>query len=292
MEGYAASRKAEQVKDTAQTGHTQDQTSIVAVIDIGSTAVRMVIAQLDGDGSWKRLDRAGKPVGLGRDVFMSGYLSRDSIRQTIRILQGFRELLDGWKVDVSEVRAIATSAIREAKNRDAFLDRVLIRTGIRVQVVEGVEENHLTYLAVQHAVSSMRPQFSRSNALIIEVGGGTSEVMMLNRGKMVAAHSLRLGTVRIEQQLAPSADSEQYLEDYLRENIRATREIFTAEMPLSRVKFFVAVGGDARLAATAAGKKAAEQFSVIERADFEAFVACLQGSAVDDLVRELGVTYN
>ena len=266
--------------------------NIVAVIDIGSTAIRMVVAEIDSDGSWKRLDRAGKPVSLGRDVFMSGYLSRESIRRTIQILIGFRELLDGWNVRSEEVRAIATSAIREARNRDAFLDRVLMRTGIRVQVVEGVEENHLTYLAVQHAIGSMRPQFSRSNALIMEVGGGTSEIMMLRRGRIAAAHSLRLGTVRLQQQLASTPDRDQQIEEFLRESVRTAREVFNAEMPLARIKYFVAVGGDARLAASAAGKPVGDQFSLLEREDFEAFVAGLQGSGVDDLVRELNVTYN
>ncbi|MFP4378311.1 MAG: phosphatase, partial [Spirochaetales bacterium] len=62
---------------------------VAAVIDIGSTAIRMVIAQLDSDTEWTRLDRASKPVSLGRDVFMSGSLSRESMREAISILSGF-----------------------------------------------------------------------------------------------------------------------------------------------------------------------------------------------------------
>jgi exopolyphosphatase/guanosine-5'-triphosphate,3'-diphosphate pyrophosphatase len=259
---------------------------------MGSSAIRMVIAEIDARGEWKRLDRAAKPVALGKDVFMSGFLSRESMRQAIRILTGFREVLGSWQVADDDIKVIATSAIREAKNRDTFLDRVYIRTGFQIDIVEGVEENHLTYLAVRHAVDSLRPQFSRSNSMIIEVGGGTTEIMLLHRGKMAAAHSLRLGTVRIEQQVQPGWENGRQIEEYLRENIRVTQEILDAEMRLDRVKYFVAVGGDARLAASEVGRQEERNFRVIEREDFNAFLDQLEEYTVDEMVYKLEITYN
>jgi exopolyphosphatase / guanosine-5'-triphosphate,3'-diphosphate pyrophosphatase len=264
----------------------------VAVIDIGSSAIRMVVAEIGDGDALRRLDRVGKPVALGKDVFVTGFLSSESMRQTIRILSGFREVISGWGISDEDVRIIATSAIREAKNRDTFLDRVLIQTGFRVDIVEGVEENHLTYLAVQHAVRELRPAFSRTNSLIIEVGGGTTEIMLLGRGKMVAAHSLRIGTVRLEQQMMSSADSSTQLMEYLRESIRVTNEILNAEMPLERIKYFVAVGGDARLVASQVGTKEGDGFSVVGREAFTDFVRRFQSKSVDQIVGELNVTYN
>ncbi len=265
---------------------------IVAVVDIGSTAIRIVIAEIDEKGDWKRLDRATKPVPLGRDVFMSGHLTRETMLQAIRILSGFLEMLSGWHIGPKDVRVIATSAIREAKNRDTFVDRVFIRTGLRINIIEGVEENHLTYLAVQHAVHDMPGPFTRSSSLIIEVGGGTTEVMLLDRGNMVAAHSFRIGTVRIEQQVRPRWESNTQMEEYLRENLRGTLEIMNTELRLARVHYFVAVGGDARLAAARAGKKEAEHYWIIEKADFVEFLAQLAELSVDEIVTQLGVTYN
>ncbi|MFP4302460.1 MAG: HD domain-containing protein [Alkalispirochaetaceae bacterium] len=264
----------------------------VGVIDIGSTAIRLVIAEIEPDGNWHRLDRAIRPVALGRDVFMSGVLSADSMRQAIKILTGFRELLRGWQLDQKDVRVIATSAIREAKNRDTFVDRVQIRTGFQINIVEGIEENHLTYIAVQGAISSMRPQFSRSSAMILEVGGGTTEIMLLQRGKMVGAHSLRIGTVRMEQQVQPDVRSTERIEEYLRENIRVTREVLDTEMRLDRVRFFVAVGGDARLAARREGRQEGESFWVVEKKDFDRFVNYLRKTTMDEAVRDLGVSYS
>jgi exopolyphosphatase / guanosine-5'-triphosphate,3'-diphosphate pyrophosphatase len=265
---------------------------IVAVVDIGSTAIRIVIAEIDSEGDWKRLDRAAKPVPLGRDVFMSGHLSRETMLQAIKVLSGFLEMLSGWHIGPRDVRVIATSAIREAKNRDTFVDRVYIRTGLRINIIEGVEENHLTYLAVQHAVDDMPGPFTRSSSLIIEVGGGTTEVMLLDRGNMVAAHSFRIGTVRIEQQVRPRWESNKQMEDYLRENLRGTLEILNTELRLSRIHYFVAVGGDARLAAANAGKKEAEHYWLIEKSGFCAFLTEMQGLSIDEIVTRLRVTYN
>jgi exopolyphosphatase/guanosine-5'-triphosphate,3'-diphosphate pyrophosphatase len=266
---------------------------LVAVIDIGSTAIRVVIAEIRGSSDWVTLDRASRPLSLGRDVFIGGVLSAESMREAVVILKSFRELLEGWKIEPDAVRVIATAAIREAKNRDTFLDRVQIRTGFRIDVVEGIEENHLTYIAVQHAINDLRPQFARSSAMILEVGGGTTEIMMLQRGRMVAAHSLRIGTVRVEQQLQTphGIGTNDRVEEYLRENIRVNREVLNTELRLDRIRYFVAVGGDARIAAERVGTKEGEHFSVIERERFEAFLRELQRRSVDECVRELNLTY-
>ncbi|MDA3951689.1 MAG: HD domain-containing protein [Spirochaeta sp.] len=264
---------------------------IVSVIDVGSTAIRMVVAEINADSSWTRVDRASRPLSLGRDVFISGFLSTESMRDAVAILKGFKELLAGWKIQPDDVRVIATAAIREAKNRDTFLDRVQIRTGFRIDIVEGIEENHLTYIAVQHAINDLRPQFARSSSMILEVGGGTTEIMLLQRGRMVAAHSLRIGTLRVEQQVQPNMPDNDRIEEYLRENIRVNREVLNTELRLDRVKFFIAVGGDARIAAARVGHKEGEHFSMIDRERFDGFLRDLQRRSMEECVRELKLTY-
>ena len=266
--------------------------SIVAVIDIGSTAIRLVVAQMDSNREWQRLDRASRPVSLGRDVFMSGALSRESMQQAIAILSSFCELLDGWAVPEAARRVIATSAIREARNRDMFIDRVTVRTGLKIEVIEGIEENRLTFLAVQHAVSPMRDAFSRTNSMIIEVGGGTTEIMLLRQGTMVAAHSLRIGTVRMEQQARPVWANLARVTDYIRENIRVSQELLDSELKLKQIKCFVAVGGDARVAAYRVGTKTEEHYWTIAREVFAGFIEDLQDRTIDEMVQSLGISYS
>ena len=271
--------------------HTDTPPRLVAVIDIGSTAIRMIVAQINSDRTWTTVDRLTRPLSLGRDVFMSGYLNTHSMRDAVRILKAFRELLSGLRIAPDDVRVIATAAIREAKNRDTFLDRVQIRTGFRIDIVEGIEENHLTYIAVQHAINELRPQFSRSSSMILEVGGGTTEIMLLHRGRMVGAHSLRIGALRVEPHVRPNIADNDRIEEYLRESIRVNREVLNTELRLDRVRYFVAVGGDIRIAAARVGHREGEHFSIIDRVKFTEFLQDLQHRTLDECVRELKLTY-
>lgn len=267
---------------------------LVAVIDIGSTAIRLVVAEIRHTSQWTTLDRAVQPLSLGRDVFLRGFLSPQSMREAISILDRFKELLRGWAITPEDVRVIATAAIRESRNRDIFLDRVQVRTGFQINVVGGVEENHLTYLAVQHALNDLRPQFSRSSAMIIEVGGGTTELMILSRGRMAGSHNLGIGTLRVEQQVLGSTGTtvdNQRVEEFLREHVRVTRDVLNAEVRLEKVRFFVAVGGDARIAAARTGTREGELFSVISRDAFLDFLEQVRRRSVEQCVRDLNLTW-
>lgn len=119
---------------------------IVAVIEIGSTGIRLVVAGVEEGGGYKVLDRAGKQSRIGRDVFATGMVSREAMRESVAVLLSFRELLRGYGIAPKDARVIATSALREAQNRDTFVDRVALQTGFNVAIVEDIEENHLMYL--------------------------------------------------------------------------------------------------------------------------------------------------
>jgi exopolyphosphatase/guanosine-5'-triphosphate,3'-diphosphate pyrophosphatase len=241
---------------------------LVAVIEIGSTGIRLLVAELFSNKTFTILDRSNKPVALGKDVFTSGFISRESMQASITVLKEYQELLRGWKIPESDIHVIATSALREARNRDMFIDRVYLQTGYKVTVVEGIEENRLMYLAVRYALKSDRPQFSRSNSLIIEVGGGSTELMLLRRGKMVAAHSLRLGTIIIDQELRQTTGSNRYLERYLEEAVQHTCESLNVELDLRHVRTFIIAGSDARLVASRSGVELNKDCWVIDRKVF------------------------
>jgi exopolyphosphatase/guanosine-5'-triphosphate,3'-diphosphate pyrophosphatase len=144
---------------------------LVAVLEIGSTGIRLLVAEILSGGQWKAVDRAEKNISLGRDVFTSGGISRESLLECLLVLKNYRELLGGWGIRDGDIHIIATSALRAARNRDLFVDRVRQETGFRLSVVEGIEENRLMYLAVRFALKQDLPLFWRANSMIIEIGG-------------------------------------------------------------------------------------------------------------------------
>ena len=269
-----------------------ESNTLIAVIDIGSIAIRVLIAEVDESLEWRTLDRAERPVSLGRDVFGTGFIARETINQSLGILRGYREMLEGWRIEPGDVEVIATSALREARNRDTFVDRVMLRTGFQINVIEGIEESRLTYIAVRHAARERWNEISRSNAIILEVGGGSTEIMLLKRGKMVSAHSMNIGTARIEPRVTAASRSDSYLLRYLEEHIRTTRGVLETELSLKRIDHFIAVGSDARLAAAQAGSAADHLYSVIDRKSFVDFVEGLRDMSVDECVHKLQVSYN
>ncbi|MDR1899642.1 MAG: HD domain-containing protein, partial [Treponema sp.] len=259
--------------------------------EIGSTGIRLLAAEISPGGEWRVVDRAGRPVTLGRDVFTTGEVSRESFLECLQVLGNFRELLQGWGIAKEDIHVIATSALRAARNRDVFVDRVRQEAGFRITIVEGIEENRLMYLAVRFALKQDLNLFWRANSMIIEVGGGSTEIMLLRRGKMVAAHSIKLGTILIDQQRRQGVSSFRSLERYLSENIRNTALLLNTEMDLAHVRTLVAAGSDARVAAAFIGRELNEHSRVVERDSFFSFAEKVRDYSVEDCVQKLHIPY-
>jgi exopolyphosphatase/guanosine-5'-triphosphate,3'-diphosphate pyrophosphatase len=206
-------------------------------------------------------------------------------------MQNYRELLDGWGIGCENVHVIATSALRAARNRDMFVDRLRQETGFDLTIVEGIEENRLMYLAVRFAIKNDLPQFWRANSMIIEMGGGSTEIMLLRRGKMVAAHSLRLGTLLIDRHSRQAAGPRRSHERYLNENVRTTSEFLNAEMDLGYVRTFVIAGSDARFLAGQIGTELNEHCWTMDRDAYIQFVEKIRNYTPEDCVQKLHIPY-
>ena len=263
----------------------------VAVLEIGSTGIRLVIAEILSGAHWKVLDRAVRPVALGRDVFTSGELSRESLHECLTVLHNYREHLASWEIKDQNIHVIATSAMRVARNRDIFIDRVRQETGLQLRIVDGIEENRLMYLAVRFALKQDLPLFWRANSMIIEVGGGSTEIMLLRRGQMVAAHSIRLGTLLIEKQSKSGIDSYPYRENYLKESIKNTLGLLNAELDLAHVRTLVVSGSDVRIVAEQIGKELNENSRYIKRDNFSEFVDKIGKYSLKECVEKLKISY-
>lgn len=163
-----------------------------AAIDVGSNAMRLKIVGLEADGSVRSLHQQRAPVRLGHEVFLTGFLNEGLIEKAVEAFGEFRDAIDEWKV--RSIRAIATSATREAVNGDVLVQRVFSRTGIRLERISGVEEARLVQLAV-----SRRLDLRNKTVLVIDIGGGSVEFDVVHHGSIVYSNSLRLGAVRMHE---------------------------------------------------------------------------------------------
>ncbi len=218
----------------------------VAVLDMGATAIRMLVAELPPGEAPRILEEASRAVLLGKDAFTSGRLGSATIEATLRALEGFRRIMDGY--GVVRYRAVATSAVREAINRDTFLDRVRLRAGIDVEVIDGSEENRLSYLAVREALKG-HESMTDGDALLVEVGGGSADLSYLRRGEPVYSGTYALGAIRMRQNLAAFHGGHEQRARLFHRTVRNIVEDIRREFPLREARHFLATGGDARFAA-------------------------------------------
>ena len=264
----------------------------LAVIDIGSTAVRLEIAEVGPDGRLRTLDQLQKPVPLGKDTFTHGRISQASIQACVEILKGFRRVMEEYGVTTpGQIRAVATASVREAENRDTFLDRIYMATRINVEAIEEAEETRLTYLAVQGIVKH-EPDLQKGDALIVEVGGGDTELLLLRDGRVTYSNTFRLGTLRMRETLDQHRAPEKRVPAILAQHIQLTVDQLRRSVPVSRAPRLVAVSGDARFAASHLSAEWAGQFLArLEVKPFAAFAKKLAPLSADELVRAYRVSY-
>jgi len=255
----------------------------VAVLDIGSSAIRLVVAEALPGQPARIIEEASRGVLLGKDTFSHGRLGASTIDATLRALEGFRRIMDTY--GVVRYRAIATSAVREAANRDAFVDRVRLRTGIEIEIVDGSEENRLTYVAVREALRG-HAVLTTGNTILVEVGGGSADISFLRDGEPVFSGTYALGGIRLRQSLASWHGSHVQRMGLLRRHIHNVVEDIRREMPLAEAEHFVALGGDVRFAAgrTDGEEDAPGPVRVVPSETFKALCDQIASSDVDQLV--------
>ena len=271
---------------------TNTSNTVLAAIDIGSSAIRMDIAEEHSDGTLYHLESLKKGVQLGKDVFSAGSLSEESIRAACEALRDFKKVMDSY--GVARYRAVATSAVREATNTDTFLDRILMSTGLNVEVIDGSEENRLTYSAVLESLPKV-PGFDSGGeaySLIVEVGGGSTDVTLLRGLEPVQSGTYPLGPVRLWASTnAASGTRDQRLRIQKRQIANVLTNIKRA-LPIKEAVGYIAVGGDVRFAARAiTGSTPNSGPWLVAREAFTEFVESLMRLTVDALVQKFSFSY-
>jgi exopolyphosphatase/guanosine-5'-triphosphate,3'-diphosphate pyrophosphatase len=218
----------------------------VAVIDIGASAIRLLVAEAAEGREVLVLEDLSRGVLLGKDTFTNGRLGAASIEATLKALEGFRRVIEGY--GVVHYRAVATSAVREALNRDTFVDRVRLRTGIDVEVIDGSEENRLTYVAVRECLRG-HEALAGADALLVEVGGGSADISYLRNGEPIRSGTYPLGSIRMRQSLHSWRGTNEQRMRLLKRHMHNVVGDIKRESQLQNAKYFIALGGDMRFAA-------------------------------------------
>ena len=264
----------------ASDGAVRAPSGPVAVIDLGASAVRLVVAQIEPGRPPVVLEEASRGLQLGRDTFSSGRIGPSTMDAAVRAFAGFRSIMDGY--GVVACRAVATSAVREAANADIFLDRVRVRTGITIDVIDGSEESRFTYLATRERLRN-HPVAEAEHALLLEVGGGSADLTRLERMQPTQSGVYPIGAIRLRQMLASWHGPHEQRIRLLTRHIANVVYDVAQELRLAEATDVIALGSDIRFAA-ARLVEPVDGFRTVARDQLVSFVTEVERLDEEDLV--------
>lgn len=205
----------------------------IAAIDLGSNALRAVVAQYDG----KTLDiirsvRIG--LRLGEDVFKTGTISRKKMIATEEAFIGLFQLFVEY--NVTNLYPIATSAMRDAKNGKILSNKILKSTGIDLKTISGLKEAKLIIDAVSSQI-----KLNKRLAVLMDIGGGSTEISIIKDKEVLASHSFNIGTVRLLD-----IKNHDELESYIKKQLSPVIKFIKKHTKKKEIDYFIGTGGNLR----------------------------------------------
>jgi exopolyphosphatase / guanosine-5'-triphosphate,3'-diphosphate pyrophosphatase len=228
-------------------------------LDVGSSSIRFTIASVDPEGIIRERVSRRYPIRLGRGAFSSGALEPGSIRAAVEVCLEFRGAID--RFGVVAYRAVATSAVRDATNGNELISAVRSAADVELETIDGIEEAALIWRGVSRKLP--RPA---ATWLLADVGGGSTEITLVDGGTAIWSRSFPLGTVRTLESLPRGAEAP--LDD-IRERVGKT--IGKLDLPPvasgRTIQGIVLTGGNAEVAAgLASGRRSRRQGAEISLA--------------------------
>jgi exopolyphosphatase/guanosine-5'-triphosphate,3'-diphosphate pyrophosphatase len=191
----------------------------LGVLDIGTNSIHIVIVEIGRESAFEIVARAKDMTRLGDGTLKSGFIPRDKLERGVAVIKHFAQLARNR--GVSKILGVATAAVREASNGGEFVDRVQREAGIKVRTITGEEESRLIHLAVRHFMD-----LSRRPALLVDIGGGSAELIVGTDKEMTFARSLKLGSARLKDlfisKVPVSKGDHEHIHRHLRETLAPT----------------------------------------------------------------------
>ncbi|HPI39887.1 MAG TPA: hypothetical protein PLJ21_03735 [Pseudobdellovibrionaceae bacterium] len=211
----------------------------LSAIDIGSNAIRMIVAETPRTDAlqFKTIKKLRAPLRLGAQVFLTGQIAPLDIEIATQIFKDFQKENELFKV--KKCKAVATSATRDAKNQSDFLSAVFNASGIKIEVIDGVEEARLIHLAIKKKYNLLQ-----KNALLIDVGGGSVEVSFSQNAQLTSTQSFPLGTVRLIDELKKRKATEDKTSLIIAEQLNPLSHHIHAHIDKNPVTFAIGTGGN------------------------------------------------
>lgn len=219
---------------------------VAAAINVGSNYLQMVIGEIAAGGHISILEDVFQPTDIGRDTFAGGRIERETVQETCDTLRGFAQLMKDY--GVKTYRAVATSGMREAENREYVLERIRLKTKIDVEVINTAQERFFMYKALRNYLPEPVLTFPEAS-LVVNIATGGVETSIYKKGTLKLTEYIKIGSLRLRETLADlegkTFDFPGVIEKYIDSKLYLLNSVIRNENPAN----FIVLGSEARTVA-------------------------------------------
>ena len=207
-----------------------------AAIDVGSFELELGIYEMSYKTGIQRIDHVRHVIALGRDTYSTGKISYGLVEEMCQVLEEFVQIMKSYKV--RDYRAYATSAMREAHNRQIILDQIRVRTGLTVRIISNSEQRFISYKAIAAKAAEFNKIIQKGTA-IVDVGFGSAQLSLFDKDSLVTTQNLPLGTLRVRGLLAriPATVEEhkQHIEEIVDNELFTFRKMYLKDREITNL---------------------------------------------------------
>lgn len=258
-----------------------------AAIYVGSSEIAMKIYEISGKKSFKKIDGVSSIIELAKDTYSKKIISMDLVRQVVDVLNGFKEKMKEYRV--TDYRAYATSAVREANNKDVILDIIKRQTGFNVDILSNSEQRYINYKGLVTSYENFHAVASKNTAFL-DVGAGSVQISLFDKNNLVVTENIPIGAVRIRDYLSiigkRTGRLDQILAEFVESDIATFRNIYLND---KEIKNIIAVGEVVN-----ALKKIAPELDIsekISRAQFDAMYQRILSMTPEQISEKYGIPF-
>lgn len=212
---------------------------VIAAIDIGSSYIKMVVSQLRGDGSIENFEKLTYPTDIGADTFSTGKISLETALKTCETLTTFKAIMKTYKV--KKYKAVGTSGLREAQNREYVIDQIRSKTGLEVEVINTSQERMYVYKALKDGFKSLK---AGERVLILNFGYGGMEMSYYEWDMIKFSEYIKLGSLRLHETLSVFEDSGLSYSELIQEYSKNRLSFLLSKIKGVEVDHIIAIGGE------------------------------------------------
>ncbi|PKM95138.1 MAG: hypothetical protein CVU84_07390 [Firmicutes bacterium HGW-Firmicutes-1] len=264
------------------------QKEIIAAIDVGSHALRMKIGELKNNGDFRELENFRRVAALGHDTFTNSKVSFESVDKVCDILKTFKSTMNDYGIKV--YKAMATSAIREASNREYIVDQIKLKTDLDISVIDNSEEQFLTHKAIKYKLENF-DQIIMEGAVIVVIGAGSIQITLYKDGHLISSQNVKMGALRIKEIIGALENEtlkyNKILDEYINVNLEGL-DFFKKGMPYQH---FIAVGGEMSSIKKLISSKDSNHITqeIMQKSNFRKLLNNIASKSTEELSREYSI---